>query len=262
MTYQNRTILITGGATGIGLALAERFVRANNKVIVCGRREAALAEARARVPGLHTLPADVSNAQERVALFERVTREHPELDILINNAGVQNHPPPLTQAQDWSQHAHEIETNLGAPMHLAMLFLPHLLSRPEAAILNVSSGLAFTPIARIATYCATKAALHSFTLSLRAALTGTRVSVVEIIPPAVNTELGGAGVHANAEPLDPYADDVMKRLIAGELEFGYKSSEERRNASRAELDRRYAMANGLALGSPMKRQLTTPTARE
>jgi uncharacterized oxidoreductase len=82
-------------------------------------------------------------------------------------------------------------------------------------------------------------------LSLRAALTGTRVSVVEIIPPAVSTELGGAGVHANAEPLDPYADDVMKRLNAGELEFGYKSSEERRSASRAELDRRYEVANGL-----------------
>jgi uncharacterized oxidoreductase len=245
MIYQNRTILITGGATGIGFALAERFVRANNKVIVCGRREAALAEARARVPGLHTMRADVSNAPERVALVERVTREHPELDVLVNNAGVQNHPPPLTEAQDWSQHAHEIETNLGAPMHLAMLFMPHLLSRPEAAILNVSSGLAFTPIAGVATYCATKAALHSFSLSLRAALTHTRVSVVEIIPPAVNTELGGAGGHSGAEPLDPYADDVMKRLAAGELEFGYKSSEERRNASRAELDRRYAVANGL-----------------
>jgi len=245
MIYEGRTILITGGASGIGLALAERFARAKNKVIVCGRREAALAAARTLVPGLHTLRADVSTARERVALFERVTREHPELDVLVNNAGVQNHLPPLTETQEWSQHAHEIETNLGAPMHLAMLFLPHLLSRPEAAILNVSSGLAFTPIARIATYCATKAALHSFTMSLRAALTDTRVRVVEIIPPAVNTELGGAGVHANAEPLEPYADDVMKRLFAGELEFGYKSSEERRNASRAELDRRYAVANGL-----------------
>jgi uncharacterized oxidoreductase len=245
MTYENRTILITGGATGIGFALAERFVRANNRVIVCGRREEALAAARARVPGLHIVRADVSSAQERVALVERVTREHPELDVLVNNAGIQNYPPPLTQAQDWSQHAHEIETNLGAPMHLAMLFMPHLLSRPEAAILNVSSGLAFTPIAGVATYCATKAALHSFSLSLRAALTHTRVSVVEIIPPAVNTELGGAGGHSGAEPLDPYADDVMKRLAAGELEFGYKSSEERRNASRAELDRRYAVANGL-----------------
>lgn len=91
-----------------------------------------------------------------------------------------------------------------------MLFLPHLMSRPEAAILNVSSGLAFTPLARIATYGTTKAALHSFTMSLRAALSHTRVSVVEIIPPAVNTELGGPGVHTHGEPLEPYADDVMK----------------------------------------------------
>jgi uncharacterized oxidoreductase len=246
MKYENRTILITGGASGIGLALAERFVHANNTVIVCGRRDAALAEARVRVPGLQTLRADVSSAGERAALVERVTREHPGLDVLINNAGVQNHPPPLTEPQDWAQHEHEISTNLGAPMHLSMLFLPHLMSRPEAAILNVSSGLAFTPLARIATYCATKAALHSFTMSLRAALSHTRVSVVEIIPPAVNTELGGPGVHAHAEPLEPYADDVMKHLFAGELEFGYKSSEERRNASRAELDRRYALANGLS----------------
>lgn len=245
MKFENRTVLITGGASGIGLALAQRFARANNQVIVCGRREATLAEARARVPGLQTLRADVASAAERVALCERVTRDYPALDVLVNNAGVQNHPPPLTQAQDWSQHEHEIATNLGAPMHLAMLFLPHLLSRPEAAILNVSSGLAFTPIGRIATYCATKAALHSFTLSLRAQLTGTRVTVVEIIPPAVNTELGGAGLHSHGEPLDAYADDVMRRLAAGELEFGYKSSEERRNASRAELDRRFTLANGL-----------------
>ena len=192
-----------------------------------------------------TLRADVSHAKERVALVERVTREHPALDVLINNAGVQNRPPPLTQPQDWSQHEQEIATNLGAPIHLAMLLLPHLMSRPEAAILNVSSRLAFTPLASISTYCATKAALHSFTMSLRAALANTRVSVVEIIPPAVNTDLGGPGLHSHAEPLEPYADDVMRRLLLGELEFGYKSSEERRNASRAELDRRYAVANRL-----------------
>jgi uncharacterized oxidoreductase len=245
MKLENRTILITGGASGIGLALAERFARARNQVIVCGRREEALAEARARVPSLRTLRADVSSARDRVALVEQVTRDFPALDVLVNNAGVQNHPPPLVEAQDWSQHEHEIATNLGAPMHLAMLFLPHLLAQPEAAILNVSSGLAFTPIARIATYCATKAALHSFTQSLRAQLTDTKVAVVEIIPPAVNTDLGARGLRSHGEPLDAYADDVMKRLAAGELEFGYKSSEDRRNASREELDRRFDAANGL-----------------
>jgi len=245
MKLEHRTILITGGATGIGLALAERFARAHNRVVVCGRREEALAAARARVPGLETLRADVSSKDERIALHERVTRAYPALDVLVNNAGVQNHPPPLAQPQDWSQHEHEIATNLGAPMHLAMLFLPHLLARPEAAILNVSSGLAFTPIARIATYCATKAALHSFTQSLRAQLTDTNVTVVEVVPPAVNTDLGGHGSHTHGEPLDAYADDVMKRLAAGELEFGYKSSEERRVASRTELDQRFAAANGL-----------------
>lgn len=243
MKFENRTILITGGASGIGLALAERLAR-KNKVVVCGRREEALAQARKR--GLETLRADVSTPQERVALVARATRDFPSLDVLVNNAGVQHHPPPLTKSQDWAAHERELATNLGAPMHLAMLFMPHLLSRPEAAILNVSSGLAFTPIASIATYCATKAALHSFTMSLRAQLAKTTVTVVEIIPPAVNTDLGGVGLHNFGEPLEAYADDVMVRLERGELEFGYKSSEERRLASREELDKWYAAANGLS----------------
>ena len=245
MNFPGRTILVTGGASGIGLGLSSRFAKAGATVIACGRREDALAEARAAVPGLQTLRADVSTAAGRVALFEEATRAYPALDVLVNNAGIQNRPPPLTEPQDWAAHERELSTNLAAPMHLAMLFLPHLLARAEAAILNVSSGLAFVPFAAMPTYCASKAALHSFTLSLRAQLQATRVTVVEVIPPAVNTDLGGKGLHDFGEPLDEYADDVMKRLAAGELELGYKSSEQGRRASRDEIDRIFAAMNGM-----------------
>ena len=243
MNFAGRTLLVTGGASGIGLGLARRFVAAKATVIATGRRDDVLADARTQVPGLLTMRGDVSTAEGRVALFEQVTREHPALDVLVNNAGIQNHLPPLTQPQDWSAHERELSTNLAAPMHLAMLFLPHLLAKKEAAIMNVSSALAFAPASRIATYCATKAALHSFTQSLRHQLKDTKVTVVEIIPPAVNTDLGGKGLHDFGEPLDAYADDVMRHLAAGDLEFGYKGSEEARHASRDQLEARFRAMN-------------------
>ncbi len=247
MNFHGRTILVTGGGSGIGLGLVKRFVQAGATVIASGRREHALAEARQQVPGLHTLRGDVSTVEGRIALFEQATRDYPALDVLVNNAGIQNRPGPLTQQQPgdwWAGHELELSTNLAAPMHLAMLFLPHLLAKKEAAILNVSSGLAFAPFAFMPTYCATKAALHSFTQSLRWQLKGTAVKVVEIIPPAVNTDLGGKGLHDFGEPLDAYCDDVMKHLAAGDLEFGYKSSEDRRKASREELDTSFRAMNG------------------
>ncbi len=243
MNFHGRTILVTGGGSGIGLGLAKRFVQAGATVIASGRREDALADAREKVPGLHTLRGDVSTAEGRVALFEQATRDYPALDVLVNNAGIQNRPAPLTQAQDWAAHERELATNLAAPMHLSMLFVPHLLAKKEAAILNVSSGLAFSPFASMPTYCATKAALHSFTQSLRWQLRSTAVKVVEIIPPAVNTDLGGKGLHDFGEPLDAYCDDVMKHLAAGDLEFGYKSSEDRRKASREDLDTTFRAMN-------------------
>jgi uncharacterized oxidoreductase len=244
MKIAGRTILVTGGATGIGLGLARRMVAAGATVIASGRREDALAEARAQVRGLHTLRGDVSTAEGRTALAEQVLREHPALDVLVNNAGIQNHLPPLTQPQDWSAHERELQTNLAGPMHLTMLLLPHLLARAEAAILNVTSGLSFAPYARVATYCATKAALHSWTQSLRWQLAETKVTVVEIIPPAVNTDLGGKGLHDHGEPLDGFCDHVMRHLARGDLEFGYKGSEEARTSSRDQLDKRFAAMNG------------------
>ncbi|WP_437817612.1 SDR family oxidoreductase [Sorangium sp. So ce1078] len=243
MRLDRNTILITGGASGIGLALAQRFVRAGSTVVVCGRRQEQLDQAERACPGLRAVQCDVSVEAERAALVERVTRELPALNVLINNAGIQNRPPPLLETQDWSRHRSEIAINLEAPMHLSMLLIPHLLKQESPAILNVTSGLAFVPIALMPTYCATKAALHSFTLSLRYQLKDTAMRVVEIVPPAVNTDLGGKGLHDSGVPLDEFADHSMAQLEKGELEFGYQFSEKGRLSSRKELDDQLAALN-------------------
>lgn len=228
MDLGGHTILITGGGSGIGRAFAERFVAAGSRVIACGRRSEALEEAKSAIPGLESIVCDVSREDERVRLFEQVKAEYPDLDVLVNNAGIQNRPPSLLEPQDWSAHRLEIATNLEAPLHLSMLFAPFLAKRERAHIINVTSGLAFVPLAWMPTYCLTKAALHSFTLSLRKQLDKTGVEVIEVAPPAVQTDLGGKGLHDFGEPLDLFADHVMAKLVAGELEFGYKSSEDRR----------------------------------
>lgn len=243
MLFKNSTILITGGATGIGLALAQRLVSLGNAVVVCGRREDRLQEAARNFPGIKTLQCDVAIESDRLSLLESVLRNYPETNILINNAAVQNRPAPLTSAQDWMAHKRELATNLEAPMHLSMLFTKHLMRKDEAAIVNVTSGLAFVPMSFMATYCATKAALHSFTLSLRHQLAGTSVRVIEVIPPKVNTDLGGVGLHDDGVSLDVFADSVIAGLQEGRTEFGYESSERNRLASRDQLDSIFSILN-------------------
>ncbi len=243
MNLDGQTVLITGGASGIGLALARRFHARGNTVIICGRDREKLATAKSGLPGVVTLRADVSEAAGRVDLFRTVTRDFPTLSVLVNNAGIQNQPPPLLQTQDWPAHADEIAINLAAPIHLAMLALPFLAGKPGAAIINVTSGLAFVPMARMPVYCATKAALHSFTLSLRHQAKASGVSVIELAPPAVNTDLGGKGLHDFGEPVDAYADDAFAALAAGALEHGYKFSEVARTADAAGRDAIFARMN-------------------
>jgi len=187
------TILVTGGASGIGFALASRFAKAGSTVIICGRREDQLEWAKKQVPALITVRGDVSTDTGRVALFEKVSKEYPKVDMLVNNAGIQNRLPPLTVEQDWSKYKSEIAINYEAPIHLTMLFLPHFMKLEAAYIMNVTSGLSFVPLSFLAGYSATKAGMHSFTLSLRHQLKDTKVKVIECIPPAVNTDLGGKG---------------------------------------------------------------------
>jgi len=235
MRASKNTILITGGASGIGLALAERFLKSGNEILLCGRREERLLEVRRKYPGIKTRVCDVSLETDRVALYDWAVSEAPGLNVLLNNAGIQRRVD-LTAEKDWEAVEEEIAINFHAPVHLTMLFLRHLMKQKEPAILNVTSGLAFVPKADVPVYCATKAALHSFTLSLRHQLTGTPVEVIEVIPPAVDTDLGGPGLHTFGVPVDQFADHVMERLKAGAPEIPFGFSEQSSRASRAELD--------------------------
>jgi uncharacterized oxidoreductase len=242
MNLGSNTILITGGASGIGLALADRFLRAGSRVIICGRREDKLREAAATRPQLTTRACDLRNAAERVALCTWAIGEFPQLNLLVNNAGIQRRLA-LADNEPWLQTADEIAINLDAPIHLARLFIPHLTAQPASAIINITSGLAFAPLAAAPIYCATKAAMHSFTLSLRHQLAATSTAVIEVIPPAVDTDLGGPGLHAFAMPLDEFIDVVMPRLAQGDLEIAHGFAQQSSRASRPELDAIVARMN-------------------
>jgi uncharacterized oxidoreductase len=185
------TVLITGGATGIGFALAEAFVEAGSDVILCGRRLSKLQQAKTKIPGAHISKCDVSVESERRKLVRWITASFPRLDMLVNNAGIQRQvdftSPKIAKralpADD------ELAINLEATIRLCALFVPKFMMKKRAAIVNISSGLAFVPIAEMPIYCATKAAIHSFTISLRHQLRGTSVRVFEAIPPTTDTEL-------------------------------------------------------------------------
>jgi uncharacterized oxidoreductase len=236
MNLTGNTILITGGASGIGFALAERFLKSGNTVIICGRREAILQEAQRQYPELHVRVCDVADESERLELFQWIQKEFPEVNVLVNNAGIQQRTNFLETREDWSYHRQEIAINLEAPLHLAMLFVPHLADKSKAAIINVSSGLAFTPVAAVPIYSATKAAIHSFTISLRYQLSASGIEVIEVAPPAVNTDLGGKGLHTFGAPLDEFADGIYQGLKEGRLEIGYGASEKALRMSRDEID--------------------------
>ena len=244
MNLHGHTVVVTGGASGIGLAIAERFLRAGSEVVACGRREDKLREAREKHPALHTRVADVATAADREALAAMLVRDFPRLDVLVNNAGIQRQARFRDDAASWSERQQEIAINFEAPIHLSALLLPHLLAQSAAAIVNVTSGLAFVPARFAPVYAATKAALHSFTMALRVELAKTTVRVVEIVPPMVNTDLGGVGLHDAGTPVDEFADAVMARVAAGELEVGFGFSEMSRNASREQLDETFRRMNG------------------
>jgi uncharacterized oxidoreductase len=189
MDISRNTVLITGGATGIGFHLAEEFVRRGNEVIICGRRQDRLAEAKSRLPSLQTRVCDVANSLDREALYNWVAANYGHINILVNNAGIQRMINFRNGIRELDAGDDEIEVNLSAAVRLSAFFIPVFMKRAEAAIVNVSSGLGFVPIAVMPVYCATKAAIHSFSVSLRHQLKDTPVRVFEIIPPTVDTDL-------------------------------------------------------------------------
>ncbi len=180
--------MITGGTSGIGLELARQLLPRDNTVIVTGRDAERLAAAQRAVPGAHTFRSDVSDPAAIRALHEAVLRQFPALDVLVNNAGIMRNLD-LARDRALDDVTREIEINLSGPVRMVQQFLPHLEGRAGALIVNVSSGLAFIPFPLSPVYCATKAAIHSYSQSLRVQLAGTGVTVVELAPPGVETPL-------------------------------------------------------------------------
>lgn len=216
MRMSGNTVLITGGATGIGLSLAEALMGAGNEVIVCGRRREKLEEARLRLPSLHTRKCDVSLEAERKDLYEWVSRVFPKINVLVNDAGIQRVIDLKKGTEDLLSGDDEIEINLKAYVHMAALFTPIFMGREESAIVNVSSALGFVPIAIMPIYCATKAAIHSYSMSLRHQLRDTPVKVYEVIPPTVDTDLDrGARARRGQTERGIPPSEVAKAIMAG-----------------------------------------------
>ena len=208
MKTSGNTILITGGGSGIGEALAHRFHDLGNTVIVAGRRVEALERVTNGRPGLHAVPLDIADAGNIAAFARRVVVEHPALNVVINNAGIMRFEA-LDRTRDLSDAEATITTNLLGPIRLADALIEHLKARPDAALINVSSGLAFVPLTATPTYSATKAALHNYTVSLREILKG-QVEVIELVPPAVQTDLTpGQATRDGYLPLVDFIDEVM-----------------------------------------------------
>lgn len=222
MNISNNKILITGGASGIGFGFTERFIEENNTVIVCGRRQDALDKVSQKFPTVITRQCDLEIEEDRVALFEWISQEHSDLNVLINNAGIQNWMK-VTDENFFKRAKQEVSINILAPLHLTSLFiqLPSL-----TTIINVTSGLAYVPLTKVPVYSATKAFFRSFTLSLRHQLQNTGVEIIEIIPPKLNTDLGGKGLHDDAPPVNEFLDSIFRQLRNGNTELAYALSEE------------------------------------
>jgi uncharacterized oxidoreductase len=239
MKISNNKILITGGASGIGLGLTERFVKENNTVIICGRRESLLEEVAGKYPSVITRRCDLSLASEREELFRWISEKHNDLNVLINNAGIQQWMS-VSDIDFYQRAKEEISINIEAPVHLISLFNN---LKSLTTVINVTSGLSFVPLARMPVYSATKAFFHSFTLSLRHLLKSKNIEVIEIIPPALNTDLGGKGLHNNSPAVNEFIDAIFIQLSQGKNELSYGFSESMTKAGPDDLQKAFDRMN-------------------
>ena len=212
MQISGNTILITGGGSGIGRALAEAFHAERNQVIIAGRRKKQLDETVAANPGMKAATLDIENGEAIRSFAEKLKKDFPALNVVIHNAGIMR-PESVRNGATADAEA-TVTTNVLGPIRLNAALLPLLLKQPRATIMTVSSGLAFVPLAMTPTYCATKAAIHSYTQSLRYQLKDTSVQVLELIPPYVQTELMGPQMAKDpmAMPLKEFIDETMHIL--------------------------------------------------
>lgn len=236
MNLTGNTIVITGGTSGIGLGLAEKFLSMDNKVIICGRRSDRLVELTRKYPGLATKLCDVADGKHRLDFVRWIKANHPDVNVLINNAGIQ-FPSSLAEGLDMTRVEQEISTNVLAILHLTDLLVPVLAEQKTSAILNVSSGLAFVPIASMMVYCATKAFVHSMTMSMRHQLKPRGIEVIEVIPPSVDTELGkesrqdpssthgGMGIEEFIEQVFVELQNEKQEILVGRAELLHSQGE-------------------------------------
>ena len=239
MKLSGNKILITGGATGIGSGLMQRFVQENNTVIICGRRESTLKEAIQKFPSVITRVCDLSIAGERENLFNWIAKEHNDLNVLVNNAGIQQWMS-ITNDDFFQRAKDEIAINIEAPLHLISLFLD---LKALNTVINVTSGLAFAPLAKVPVYCASKAFLHSFSLSLRYMLSSKNIEVIELIPPALNTDLGGKGIHDEFPPVEGFIESTFEQIMAGKSAISWGFSEAMLKAGPEELQKAFTRMN-------------------
>jgi uncharacterized oxidoreductase len=239
MKLSGNKILITGGATGIGSGLMQRFVQENNTVIICGRRESTLKEATQKFPSVITRVCDLSIAGERENLFNWIAKEHNDLNVLVNNAGIQQWMS-ITNDDFFQRAKDEIAINIEAPLHLISLFLD---LKALNTVINVTSGLAFAPLAKVPVYCASKAFLHSFSLSLRYMLSSKNIEVIELIPPALNTDLGGKGIHDEFPPIQGFIESTFEQIMAGKSAISWGFSEAMLKAGPEELQKAFTRMN-------------------
>jgi uncharacterized oxidoreductase len=215
MKITGNTILITGGGSGIGRGLAEAFHALGNHVIVAGRRKQALDDTIAANPGMTSLLLDIQDPAHIRSFAAGLAARYPAVNVLVNNAGIMREENLAAQLESLADAESTIATNLLGPIRLTAALLPLLRKQPHSVILNVSSGLAFVPLASTPTYCATKAAVHSYTQSLRYQLQGSTTEVLELIPPYVATDLMHGASDPRAMPLEAFIAEVIEILKTG-----------------------------------------------
>src|SRR5438874_2487717 len=211
MKLTGRNILITGGSAGIGLAFALKFLELGNEVIVTGRRQAVLDAIKAQYPRLHTIQSDIADSAQIAALSERLKRDFPKLDVLMNNAGVGLAKNLEASADDLAGLLTEMEINVGGVVRTTSALID-ILTANQGTVINVSSALAFVPVPAMPVYSASKAAVHSYTQSLRFQLEDSGVEVIELMPPAVRTEMTREFDEAGISMIS--TDELVKQTLA------------------------------------------------
>ena len=232
MKLTGNTIFITGGGSGIGRGLAEALHAKGNKVIISGRRKAMLEETTKANPGMEFVELDIEDPKSIEVVAKKLTAEHPELNVLVNNAGISK-LDGVQGVVDDAAVASIVTTNLLGPILMTSALIEHFKKQSASYVINVTSGLAFIPLAIAATYSATKAAMHSFSLSQRYLLAGTSVKVLELPPPYVQTELGGPqqAVDPRAMPLKDFIDATMTVLATDAIEVSVEQVSFLRNGT-------------------------------